>query len=235
MLRFMVNDSGKGISDEQRGKLFIPFANEFDKLNKVSSGLGLSIVKELAELLGSKIEFESQVGKGSSFWFEIPLAHDGPLNDHSHGHKSISTVRGIHFSDIRPDQYLNDDGIDWHGVSDTNKELLVIIVDDEVVTRQSTVRLLNRYLRGRPFNATIEEASDGIECLFKYMLLYKEGKRIDFILSDESMEFMNGSTCAEILLNIYGFRKFPQIPYYILSAYESLNLSQLVGISGTFT
>jgi signal transduction histidine kinase len=234
MLRFMVNDTGKGISDEQKDKLFIPFANEFDKLNKISSGLGLSIVKELAELLGSNIEFESQIGQGSSFWFEISFAHEVSLNQ-SRTYKSISTVRGIHFSDIRADQYLNDNGIVWHGVSDTNKELLVIIVDDEVITRQSTVRLLNQYLRGRPFNATIVEASDGIECLYKYMLLYKEGKRIDFILSDESMEFMNGSICAEVLWNIYGIRKFPQVPFYILSAYESLNLSQLVGISGTFS
>jgi signal transduction histidine kinase len=229
ILKFKVNDSGKGISDQQRDKLFIPFANEFDKLNKVSSGLGLSIVKELTELLGSKIEFESQIGKGSAFWFEIPIAID---IDQSHLYKSISTIEGIHFSDKRADQYINSNDIT---VRKVNEERLVIIVDDEVVTRQSTVRLLTIYLKNKPINATIVEASDGIECLYKYMLLYKEGKSVDFILSDETMEFTNGTTCAEVLWNLYGVRKFPRIPFFILSAYENLNMSQLVGISGTFT
>jgi hypothetical protein len=44
----MVNDSDKGISVEREDRLFIPFVNKFDMLNKVSSGLGLSIVKEHA-------------------------------------------------------------------------------------------------------------------------------------------------------------------------------------------
>jgi signal transduction histidine kinase len=39
-LKFQVDDTGKGISDTQRDKLFTPFSNEFDKLNKFSSGLG---------------------------------------------------------------------------------------------------------------------------------------------------------------------------------------------------
>jgi signal transduction histidine kinase len=70
-LKFQVEYTGKGIPENQKDKIFTPFSNEFDKFNKISSGLGLSIVKELVELLGSKIEYTSTIGKGSSFWFNL--------------------------------------------------------------------------------------------------------------------------------------------------------------------
>jgi signal transduction histidine kinase/CheY-like chemotaxis protein len=236
---FRINDTGKGISEEQKEKLFIPFSNEYDKLNKVSSGLGLSIVKELTELLGSRIEFDSNVGKGSSFWFKIP---SGSLTgDNSGICHSVSTINGIHYNDTGLEVYLGGVEVSSKGSATQelpdkpSKSVLVMIVDDEIITRQSTVRLLSKYLKERSYDATIVEASDGIECLYKYQLLYKEGKVIDFILSDETMEFMNGGICAENLKNLYLIKNFSQVPFYILSAYETLSFSHSVGITGVYT
>jgi two-component sensor histidine kinase/CheY-like chemotaxis protein len=240
-LQFKVDDTGKGLSKQQQEKIFIPFSNEFDKLNKVSSGLGLSIVKELTELLNSTVEFKSEIGKGSSFWFEIPLISSNQRR-FSEVNKSVNsntaTIEGIHFSDRNIEHILTRENAHLKGdlvAHKPKKEYLVIIVDDEIITRQSTIRLLSSYLKTNSYNATIVEASDGIECLYKYMLLYKEGKRIDFILSDESMEFMNGSTCAEILWNTYQIKNLNPIPFYIISAYETLNLGRNDGIIGMFT
>jgi signal transduction histidine kinase len=242
-IKFKINDTGKGITEQQKEKLFIPFSNEFDKLNKYSSGLGLSIVKELTELLQSKIEFDSNIGKGSTFWFEIPIGERGdtratPDPDHNTSIVSEATIKGVHYSQHNLLAYdINNPGVKYIITprSREHKKLTVIIVDDEIVARQSSIRLMSKYLKEKSFDLTIIDVSDGIECLFKYQLLHKEGRRIDFILSDESMEFMNGSTCADVLKNISEIKNFNSIPYFILSAYECFSKGQHNGVTDVFS
>jgi signal transduction histidine kinase len=213
-LKFQVDDTGKGISDSQKEKLFTPFSNDYDKLNKVSSGLGLSIVKELLEMLGSKIEYESVVSKGSSFWFSLTLLDESDLNS---SFISDETVREVHFND-GPISYLfsNDDNSEYKNN--------VIVVDDESVIRQSTIRLLNKVLVEKGIRANIIEASDGIECLYQYYIHIKEGKNVLFIICDETMTFLNGSTTAQIIYEISTSKNMTHLPFYILSAYENLSL-----------
>jgi signal transduction histidine kinase/CheY-like chemotaxis protein len=230
-LRFTVTDTGKGISEQQKATIFVPFSNEFDKLNKVSSGLGLSIVKDLTELLNSKIELESEIGKGSSFWFEIP--HVSTMIEEHLSCLSEATIEAVNFNDKEISQLLNQEPSDGVITLKPKKEIQIIVVDDEIVNRQSAVRLLTKYLREKSYNADIIEASDGIECLYKYLLLYKEGKKIDFIVSDETMDFMNGSVCAEILKTLYSVKNLVPVPFFILSAYE--NLAKQIGVNETFS
>ena len=70
---FEVKDNGIGIAKEDQGRIF----NEFDQIQHSFSkkyggtGLGLSITKKLLSMMGSKIDFRSELGVGSSFFFEI--------------------------------------------------------------------------------------------------------------------------------------------------------------------
>jgi PAS domain S-box-containing protein len=70
-LKVEVKDTGKGINKAYHDKLFDPFFQVDSELtrNHDGTGLGLPICKELAELLGGEINFESEPGKGSTFWF----------------------------------------------------------------------------------------------------------------------------------------------------------------------
>jgi len=80
-LRFEVEDSGIGITGEQRLRLFSPFVQADASIARRfgGSGLGLSICRGLVELMGGAIGVESQPGEGSLFWFEVPLpACDAP-------------------------------------------------------------------------------------------------------------------------------------------------------------
>ena len=73
MIRFWVRDNGKGIAIDSIGKLFKPFTRLGGNDEK-GHGLGLSIVKRIVNTLGGNVGVESEVGTGSSFWFELPAA-----------------------------------------------------------------------------------------------------------------------------------------------------------------
>jgi signal transduction histidine kinase len=71
-----VQDSGIGISEENQKKLFTQFFRAEDTAVRAQPGwgLGLSIVRNMVEAQGGQIRFESEVGKGSTFTFTVPLA-----------------------------------------------------------------------------------------------------------------------------------------------------------------
>ncbi|MBI4993354.1 PAS domain S-box protein [Candidatus Wolfebacteria bacterium] len=71
---FSVKDNGIGIPEDQKGKIFEKFFRAENAVMKVAdgSGLGLTLAKNLTELLKGKIWFESQEGKGTAFYFSLP-------------------------------------------------------------------------------------------------------------------------------------------------------------------
>ncbi|MCW8979963.1 MAG: ATP-binding protein [Altibacter sp.] len=73
MLHFEIEDNGVGISKKKQKSIFETFSQASLQINRKfgGTGLGLSIVKNLLELMGSKIQLDSQLGKGSKFWFNI--------------------------------------------------------------------------------------------------------------------------------------------------------------------
>ncbi|MDT0555951.1 response regulator [Patiriisocius hiemis] len=73
LLLFEVEDNGVGISRKKQKSIFETFSQASLQVNRKfgGTGLGLSIVKNLLQLLDSKIHLESQLGKGSKFWFTI--------------------------------------------------------------------------------------------------------------------------------------------------------------------
>ena len=73
-LRINVADTGPGISEEMQASLFQPFNRlDADKTGIIGTGIGLTIAKELIELMGGTIGLKSTVGKGSTFYIELDV------------------------------------------------------------------------------------------------------------------------------------------------------------------
>lgn len=73
LLRFEIEDTGEGISKEKQKAIFENFTQGSLQINRKfgGTGLGLSIVKNLLTLMGSEIHLESDLGKGSLFYFDL--------------------------------------------------------------------------------------------------------------------------------------------------------------------
>jgi len=94
-IRFSIRDNGIGIDKEKQRTIFdnytqlnhqqLPGNRESDYLRPIGTGLGMAIVKELVELMGGNIQLHSKLGKGSTFYFTLPLekAINPPIQEHT--------------------------------------------------------------------------------------------------------------------------------------------------------
>jgi signal transduction histidine kinase len=67
-----VRDNGPGIEQRHFQRIFVLFETLSPKDKTDSTGIGLALVKKIVEQHGGKVWVESEVGKGSTFWFTLP-------------------------------------------------------------------------------------------------------------------------------------------------------------------
>ena len=113
---FTVRDTGIGIPDEIRERLFEPFMQADDKVNRKygGTGLGLAISRRLVDLMVGDVGLISKEGEGSTFWFSVPLELDAALSEPAKvvtaGNNSQPIKYSIQFPDQKPVLVADDNG-----------------------------------------------------------------------------------------------------------------------------
>jgi CheY-like chemotaxis protein len=242
-IKFSVEDTGLGIPDEIMKNLFSLYVKNSDENNKLGAGLGLNIVADLTNKLGSKINFESKVGEGSKFWFFIPpskFIHESKRNvrfssnnvemrkESSSRMNSLkeTTIFNFNFC-LQEDFYkkLAESKNICNPISTYIEEdslvINIIITDDEKLIRQSTKRILTNVAKDNNINLNCIEATDGIETLYMLYKYLSDGIAISGIISDETMNYLNGVETYNLLKRICEKSGLPMIPFVIATAYET--------------
>jgi signal transduction histidine kinase/DNA-binding NarL/FixJ family response regulator len=139
ILRFSVEDTGIGISEDKKEKLFLSFTQIDDRRTRKYSGTGLGLVicAKVIKLLGGTIEVESQVGHGSSFSFTIIAI---PVK-------------------VRPKASEQESTFDNSNHLTRSIDLNILVVEDNPVNQRLLVALLNKS------GHKAKVAGDGIEAL----------------------------------------------------------------------
>ena len=165
-------DTGKGIKAENINRLFTKFDRLDVEKNTTTegTGLGLAITKGLTEMMGGKINVQSQYGKGSIFIVTIP--------------QKIAEIE----MPLTNTQVINIKRINEELV-ESYKGKRVLIVDDNKLNIKVAKKAIEN------FGFIIDEATDGVECLEKV----KNNPRYDLILMDIMMPNMSGETCLKKL------------------------------------
>lgn len=165
-------DTGKGIKKENISRLFTKFDRLDVERNTTTegTGLGLAITKGLTDMMGGKINVQSQYGKGSIFMVTIPQTI-------AEVEMPLTNTQAI---DLRR---INDALIEKH------KGMHILIVDDNKLN----IKVARKAIAD--FGFIIDEALDGYECLEKI----QNGEKYDLILMDIMMPNMSGETCLKKL------------------------------------
>ncbi len=75
---FEVSDTGKGIGPEAQSYIFEPFQQEGSSFSHGGSGLGLAISRRYVSMMGGELQFDSEVGAGTRFYFRLPFVSSDP-------------------------------------------------------------------------------------------------------------------------------------------------------------
>lgn len=169
MLHINVSDTGFGIKEEDKSKVFSEYARLKDATTQKIEGTGLGIVntKKNVEMLGGKIWFDSTYGAGTTFYVDVPQ----------------KICNNISLNEYKNEQNIN------------NRELLdcsnytALIVDDNKININVTIRLLKRY------GFKIDYVYNGQDCINKI----KDNNKYDIIFLDLMLGELNGEKVLSIL------------------------------------
>ena len=190
LLEFSVTDTGIGIPKDQLDKLFESFTQADDSISRKhsGSGLGLSIVRNLARLLGGEAGVFSEEGRGSRFWFQIRV--------------KPGQTRQTQVEAMPAPQVESREGelpkLRGH----------VLLVEDDAINRAVAKAALSQ------MGLTVSQAEDGLKALNAV----KSGQCFDLVLMDLRMPKLDGFGAAEGILAWQREQGLPQTPILALTA-----------------
>lgn len=202
-----VTDEGAGMTKEIQGKAFTRFASFNKDKSKPSTGIGLSIVKEVADKHKAKIQINSEAGKGTS----LSISFNKGIH-----HFDSSTLLAEHteeVSETKEPPIAGSESLAQEKKKE-RKQQSILVVEDDADLRSFIKSSLSEFYQ-------IYEAENGKEA---YEIA--SAKYPDFIISDVMMPEING---FELLQMIRKNRETSHVPFILLTAKTDIE-SKLLGL-----
>ena len=195
-VRIEVQDTGIGIAPEKQIAIFEPFTQADDSVTRVygGTGVGTTIARQLVRLMGGELGLSSEVGLGSTFWFELPLQHS-----EAKGIDYVAELAGTVKASTAAHAIGAGTGASVHKICGAR-----VLVAEDNPTNQRVTQLI---LESAAHVATIvNNGEDALDAL--------ERGGFDIALFDLSMPVVSGLEA----LKLYRFSTPKPIPVLILSA-----------------
>jgi len=183
LLRISVTDTGLGIPTEKQGDLFKPFERLGLEAGTIEgTGIGLIITKQIIELLGGSIGFKSKVGKGSTFWIDVPMSEK---QDAGMAIEKMATSPGKKIEEL----------------DETNSQYTILYVEDNPDNMKLMEMIIGRI--GNTRLLTAYNAELGLDLA--------KNERPDLILMDINLPGMNGIEALQQLQKTSETKDIPVI------------------------
>ena len=176
MIRFSVRDTGIGIPEERRAAIFTPFTQADGSTTRKygGTGLGLSISRQLTEMMGGEIGIESEVGKGSTFWFTAHFEKQTSLNQTSEVLETSEVSKGI---------------VTRHTVTKSaRQDVRILLAEDNIINQKLAQNFLDKLGYRVDVVANGQEAVQALEFI-----------NYDLVLMDCQMPVMDGFEATSLI------------------------------------
>ena len=181
MLIFRISDTGQGMTEEQKSRIF----DEYYRFNLINNrtiggtGLGMTIVQNLVTLMGGKISIDGEINKGSTFTISLPQKM---VDSHILGKAIAENLQNFQTSNYIQAKKQNI-------VRNSMAYGSVLVVDD----LESNLYVAKSFLE--PYDLSVETVISGFEAIDKV----KNGKIYDIIFMDHMMPKMDGIEAVKII------------------------------------
>ncbi|GGG85254.1 ATP-binding protein [Paenibacillus radicis (ex Gao et al. 2016)] len=203
-LSIEVTDTGSGMDKELLTRLFLPYEHGADG-GSVSGGigLGLSISKQLVELHGGELTVRSELGKGSTFRFALPLAESSSASVHDHDRRSdmlkessaeIAVARG--FADVAGSAWPSSQPM--LSLPAGERTATILAVDDDLVNLKVLAGILSTEPYEIHFATSAEEAMSLLGT-----------KSWDLLITDVMMPHVSGYELTQKVRERYSLSELP--------------------------
>ncbi len=208
-IEISVTDTGVGIPQEAFARIFESFeqADGSVSRNYGGTGLGLAITKQLIELHGGSIGLESEVDRGSRFYFTLKVASEMQTSSSAFSADDESSRFDVNSLEVITENILSqaiNSTENQHSENDDDEvsSAEILIVDDEPVN----LYVLRRHLEVAGYQ--VQEAHSGSEAL---EILGTKEKQFDLVLLDVMMPRMSGFEVCRRIRSSYAPHELPVI------------------------
>jgi PAS domain S-box-containing protein len=198
-LRFSVQDTGLGIPANRLGELFQKFAQVDASTTRRfgGTGLGLAISRELVEMMGGRIGVNSELGRGSEFWFTAQLSLDpvqvdygrlAPVVSASLSNIKLANASSLHLNDAARMPQLTSSSNAVPTAPQASTSATVLLVEDNLTNQMVAVGMLKR------LGIIADVVADG-----KAALAALRAQRYALVLMDVQMPEMDGIEATALI------------------------------------